>query len=98
MSDLCKEIAKMARGLGNENRYHILESLMGGAKTVSEISRKVGIAQPAVSQNLKILKEADLVMDERKGKEVYYSINVTYMTKLLRRLAEDVGKNKQNKK
>ncbi len=82
MTDLCKEIAQMGKGIGNENRYRILESIMKGSKTVGEIAQKVKMPQPAVSQNLKILKSASLVSDERKGKEVFYSINVSYMAKL----------------
>lgn len=95
MSDLCKEIARMGKGLGNENRYHILEALMKGPKTVGEIADKVGLAQPSVSQNLKVLKSADIVTDERRGQEVYYSINVEYMTNLLRRLAIDVEQSRK---
>ncbi|HEY4526640.1 MAG TPA: metalloregulator ArsR/SmtB family transcription factor [Candidatus Paceibacterota bacterium] len=97
MSDLCKEIARMGKGLGNENRYRILEALMKGPKTVGEIAEKVSLAQPSVSQNLKVLKTADIVADERRGQEVYYSINVEYMTNLLRRLAIDVERSKRKR-
>jgi DNA-binding transcriptional ArsR family regulator len=48
------------------------------------------LAQPAASQNLKVLKSANLVVDERRGKEVYYSVNVAYMAKLLQKLTKDV--------
>lgn len=92
MSDLCSEIARMGKGIGNENRYRILEVLMAGPRTVSEIAARVKLAQPAVSQNLKVLKETNLVDDERKGQEVYYSINVSYMAKLLQKLAKDIEK------
>lgn len=92
MSDLCKEIAKMGKGLGNENRYRILEVLMKGPRTVGEIASRVDLAQPAVSQHLKVLKEAELVTDERSGQEVYYSLNVAYMAGLLHKLAQDVSK------
>jgi ArsR family transcriptional regulator len=91
MSDLCKEIAQMGKGIGNENRYRILESVMNGSKTVSEIAEIVRLPQPAVSQNLKVLKSANLVSDERRGKEVFYSVNVAYMAKLLKKLAHDVS-------
>lgn len=92
MSDLCKEIAKMGKGIGNENRYRILEFVMKKSLTVNEISKKAKISQPAVSQHLKVLKSASLVTDTRKGKEVYYSINVAYMAKLLKKLALDINK------
>ena len=90
MSDLCKEIAQMGKGLGNENRYRILEALMKGSLTVGEIAEKMDFAQPAVSQHLKVLKSGHLVDDERKGQEVYYSINVSYMANLLKKLAMSV--------
>ena len=94
MPDVCKEMARMGRGLGNENRYRILEALMKGPRTVGEIAERVNIAQPAVSQHLKVLKEADLVIDERQGHEVSYSINVPYMANLLHKLAQGVEKRK----
>ncbi len=94
MSDLCKEIARMGKGIGNENRYRILEALMRGPRTVGEIAVKTRLPQPAVSQHLKVLKEADLVASEREGQEIAYSINVGYMAKLLKKLAESVEKGK----
>lgn len=94
MSDLCSEIARMGKGIGNENRYRILEALMRGPRTVGEIAVKTGLAQPAVSQHLKVLKEADLVASEREGQEIAYSINVAYMAKLLKKLAESVEQGK----
>lgn len=81
---------KLGKGIGNANRYRILEVLMRGSRTVSEVAATVRLPQPAVSQNLKVLKSANLVVDERRGKEVYYSVNVAYMAKLLQKLTEDI--------
>lgn len=94
MSDVCKEIANMGKGIGNENRYNILMALMKGPLTVGEVTKKVGIPQPAVSQHLKVLKSANLVEDERQGQEVLYSVNVSYMASLLKKLAEDLPNKK----
>lgn len=90
MTDLCKEIANMGKGIGNKNRYRILESLMKGPLTVGDIATKVNIPQPAVSQHLKVLKFANLVADERQGQTVRYSVNVAYMAGLLKKLATDL--------
>jgi DNA-binding transcriptional ArsR family regulator len=90
MSPLRKEMEKLGKGIGNANRYRILEVLMRGSRTVGEVAASVRLAQPAVSQNLKVLKSASLVVDERRGKEVYYSVNVAYMAKLLQQLTRDV--------
>ena len=79
MSDLCKEIANMGKGIGNENRYRILQTLMKRSLSVGEIAKKVTIPQPAVSQHLKVLKSAHLVEDERQGQEVLYSVIISYM-------------------
>lgn len=96
MSDLCKEIANMGKGIGNENRYRILGTLMKGPLSVGEIAKRVNIPQPAVSQHLKVLKSANLVEDERQGQEVLYSVNVSYMASLLKKLATDLS-SKHNK-
>ena len=77
MSDLCKEITNMGKGIGNENRYNILQILMKSPLPVGEIAKKVNMPQPAVSQHLKVLKSANLVEDERQGQEVLYSVNVS---------------------
>ena len=87
MSELCNDIEKLGKGIGNANRYRILESLMKGPRTVNDIAHAVQLPQPAVSQNLKVLKASDLVMDERNGQEIYYTINVQHMASLLQKLA-----------
>lgn len=96
MSDLCKEINKFGKGIGNEARYRILETLFKGKRSVSEIVALVGLSQPAVSQHLKTLKESDLVVDERQGQEVYYSVNTEHALKLLTSLVKDLERNRNH--
>ena len=97
MSDLCKEINKFGKGIGNETRYRILESLLKGRKTVGELVDIVKLTQPAISQHLKTLKESNLVVDERRGQEVFYSVNSEYTLKLLTSLVKDMEKHKKSK-
>lgn len=91
MSDLCKKINNFGKGVANEARYRILEALMRGEKTVGDIVKIVKLSQPAVSQHLKTLKSCDLVVDERRGQEVYYSVNSEYTLKLLTALVSDIN-------
>lgn len=84
----------MGKGIGNENRYRILEVIMKGPKSVSDIAEKVGLPQPAVSQHLKVLKSAELVEDTRQGQEVVYAVNVAYMASLLKKLVNDLPSKK----
>ena len=86
MTDTCKEINEFGKGIGNESRYRILQALLKGQKTVGELVKTMKLSQPAVSQHLKILKGIGLVVDERHGQEVVYSVNVSYMAELLKKI------------
>lgn len=97
MTALCKEIEQFGKGLGNSSRYKIIQALLKGSRTVGELVRTVKLSQPAVSQHLKTLKISGLVEDERKGQEVYYSINTKYILELLKNLTEEVRKCPNNK-
>lgn len=83
----------MGKGIGNENRFRILEALMKGPRTVGQIAKTVRLPQPSVSQHLKVLKSANLVEDTRRGQEVIYVVNVLYMAGLLKKLATELPKN-----
>src|SRR3989338_2171742 len=70
------EPAEIFKVLSVETRVKIIELLKAnGALGVKEISKKLGITLPAVSQHLKILKQAGLVRSERQGYWIPYSIN-----------------------
>ena len=58
-----------------ETRIKIIELLKGGPLAVNSLAEALGISQPAVSQHLRILKQAGLASDERKGYHIYYSLN-----------------------
>jgi DNA-binding transcriptional ArsR family regulator len=62
--------------LSEPNRCLIFRVLIGGrAIGVGELAKIVGISDPLASQHLKTLREAGLVLREKKGKHVYYSMN-----------------------
>ena len=68
--------AEIFKVLSVETRVKIIELLKAnGALGVKEISNRLGITLPAVSQHLKILKQAGLVRSERQGYWIPYSIN-----------------------
>jgi DNA-binding transcriptional ArsR family regulator len=90
MKDYCDEMEQLGKGIGNANRYRILQLLMKGPKTVGDIVAHVGLSQPHVSQALKVLKSAKLVEDERVGQEVFYSVNADHLSNLLKLLSTQV--------
>lgn len=95
MSDLCSEVEKFGKGIGNTSRYRIVEALCKGPKTVSELVKIVKQSQPAVSQHLKTLKASTIVTDTRHGQEVVYSLNTEYVLTLLKNLTNEVRKDKK---
>ena len=65
----------MLDALGDPTRRAVLEALRGGARPVGEIARHLPVSRPAVSQHLRVLKEAGLVRDRRDGTRRLYSID-----------------------
>lgn len=90
MSELCKQMALLGKGLGNENRFTILQTIMKNPRTVGEIAKLSHLPQPAVSQHLKVLKSANLVESTRQGQEILYLVNAGFMTMLLKKLTTDL--------
>jgi DNA-binding transcriptional ArsR family regulator len=60
--------------LGDPTRRAVLEVLEGGARPVGEIARGLPVSRPAVSQHLRVLKEAGLVRDRKEGTRRLYSV------------------------
>jgi DNA-binding transcriptional ArsR family regulator len=88
---------KFGKGIGSAPRYRIVEALFSGPKTVGELAEKTKQSQPLVSQHLRVLKETGLVQDERRGREVLYTLNTEHTIRLLKRLSEELKPKKKRK-
>ncbi|AMO70680.1 ArsR/SmtB family transcription factor [Sphingorhabdus sp. M41] len=55
-------------------RLMILSYLLRGESSVSEIDAATGIGQPALSQQLGALRQADVVKTRREGKQIWYDL------------------------
>jgi ArsR family transcriptional regulator len=69
--------AKVFKALADETRLRILEQLAsaGAAQCACHIEGCCDLAQPTISHHLKVLREAGLIVGERRGTWIYYSIN-----------------------
>ena len=67
--------ARVLDALGDPTRRAVLEVLRGGAQPVGEIARHLPVSRPAVSQHLRVLKEAGLVRDRQDGTRRLYAID-----------------------
>ena len=61
------ELERMLRALGEPTRLKIYRALLERKHCVRSLSKKLGISEPAVSQHMKVMKEAGLVYGEKYG-------------------------------
>lgn len=65
----------MLDALGDRTRRAIFQRLRAGPLAVVEIARDVPVSRPAVSQHLRVLKDAGLVADRADGNRRVYSVD-----------------------
>jgi DNA-binding transcriptional ArsR family regulator len=61
--------------LGDLTRRALLERLRRGPLSVGELAEGLPVSRPAVSQHLRVLKQAQLVRDEASGTRRYYQLD-----------------------
>lgn len=61
--------------LGDPTRRAVFELLRDGPRAVGEIARELPVSRPAVSQHLRVLKDAGLVTERRNGTRRYYRVD-----------------------
>jgi DNA-binding transcriptional ArsR family regulator len=80
--------AKFARffsALGDPTRQKILLVFEPNEEIcVNEIARLFHLSRPAISHHLKVLRNAELLLCKKRGKEVYYRVNYPYCAEVLR--------------
>ena len=77
--------------LADPTRREILNLLKQSRMSAGEISNHFSISGAAVSRHLSVLKEADLIRDEREGKYIYYELNATVLEEILLWISELKG-------
>jgi DNA-binding transcriptional ArsR family regulator len=68
--------------LGDATRREIMERLRGGPRPVGEIAAGLPVSRPAVSQHLRVLKEAGLVTERKDGTRRIYRVEPTALADL----------------
>jgi DNA-binding transcriptional ArsR family regulator len=78
--------------LGDPTRRAIFERLADRPRAVGELAGELPVSRPAVSQHLKVLKEARLVVDRRAGTRRIYQLDPTGLGALRADLEQFWGK------
>lgn len=71
------------KALSDPTRRKILQLLKERDLTAGEIAESFSISKPSISHHLNLLKQANLVIDERQGQNINYSLNTTVFQELL---------------
>ncbi len=92
--DVASLIADAMFALSAPSRVQILGCLLDGPLAVSEITARLGMEQSAVSHQLRVLREAELVRAERHGKRRLYKISGDAVHELLTAARHLTGKSR----
>ena len=85
------------KALADQTRLKIVVSVFDEEKSVSSISKDLNISQSAVSHQLQILKLYTIVKSERRGKEVYYSLNDHHVKNIIDQVFNHASHTKDEK-
>lgn len=70
------------KALADPTRREILKMLRKDDLTPGDMIEKFNITKPSLSHHLDILKNAELVVTERKGQKIFYSLNISVFEEL----------------
>lgn len=71
-----KRRANVFKALGHPTRLFIVEELAKSEKCVCELTEMIGADTSTVSRHLSVLRNADIVNDEKRGLQVFYSLTI----------------------
>lgn len=86
-------LQKTLKALADPIRRDILNILKKGSLSAGDIAAKFSVTDASISRHLSVLKDADLIRDERKGKFIYYEINVSVLEETLLWITDLKGEN-----
>lgn len=79
------------RALADPIRREILNMLKQGRMSAGEITAQFSVTGAAISRHLSVLKEADLITDQREGKFIFYELNASVLEEIMLWLSELKG-------
>ena len=72
------------KAINDPIRRNILEMLKEKDMSAGEIADNFNISKPSISHHLDILKRANLIISDKQGQYIYYSINTTVVDDILK--------------
>jgi len=69
-----RSAADVFKALSNANRLLIVDALSSGERCVADLTELVGLDMSTVSNHLSVLRSVGLVVDQRRGTQVFYTL------------------------
>lgn len=85
-----ERLSMFFKAISDETRIKILFSLSHSRMCVCDIASLLGMTESAISHQLRILKQAQLVRNEKQGKVVYYSLNDEHVNTVFNNALEHI--------
>lgn len=76
------------KALNDPTRREILEMLKKKDMTAGEIAEQFNMSKPSISHHLELLRRAALVIAQKEGQYIFYSLNTTVMDELIKWLLQ----------
>ena len=81
------------RALSDPIRRDILDLLKAGRMSAGDIAEHFDISGAAISRHLSVLRDADLIRDERQGKFIFYELNASVLEEIMLWILDLKGEN-----
>lgn len=85
-----ERLASVFKALGDSARLRLLHALLGGEQCVHELTESLDIEQSALSHQLRMLRDLQLVRRRREGRHAYYSLDDAHVRSLLEQAFEHI--------
>jgi len=85
------------KALSDPTRRQILQLLRDKSMSAGEIAEHFEISKPSISHHLTLLKQAGLVLDERQGQNIIYSLHTTVVEDVIGWMFHILNKNEGEK-
>ena len=85
------------RALSDPTRREILDMLKGGRMSAGDIVARFEVTGASISRHLSVLKDADLIRDQREGKFIFYEINTSVLEDIMLFIKNLKGENSNDK-
>jgi ArsR family transcriptional regulator, arsenate/arsenite/antimonite-responsive transcriptional repressor len=82
------DLVKCFKTLGDSNRLNLIKILLRSDLCVGALAKLLGLSEPALSQHLKLLREAGIVRGEKRGYWTHYTVEKDALRQIAKELSD----------